>query len=102
MNEIIASILDAEKKAEEIVRSANEKAKTIRANADSDGEKIKNGAVAVFKVHRASSLMDAEKTASAEYDSAFNDGKEKAEELGNGASAKFDAFADEVVKGIVG
>lgn len=102
MNEVIASILDAEKKAEEIVKSAVEKSKTIRENADLDGEKIKNGAVAVFKVHRASSIKDAERAADAEYTAVFNDGKEKAEEVIKTASEKIDDYAEDVVKGIIG
>ncbi|MBO4251397.1 MAG: hypothetical protein J5911_01910 [Clostridia bacterium] len=102
MNEVIASILDAEKKAEEIVKNAAEKAKAIRANADGDGEKIKNGAVAVFKVHRTSSLRDAEKAAEGEYLAVFNEGKTKADEIAESVSTKFDSFADEVVKGITG
>ena len=101
MNEIIASILDAEKKAEEIVKNAAEKSKNIRANADIDGEKIKNGAVAVFKVHRASEIKGAERTAETEYDAVFNNGKLQAEELVKTASEKIDAFAEDVVKEII-
>lgn len=102
MNEVIASILDAEKKAEEIVKNAAEKSKTIRENADADGEKIKNGAVAVFKVHRASMLKDAERTADTEYTAIFNNGKIKAEELIKTASEKIDAFVENVAKEIIG
>ena len=102
MNEIIASILDAEKKAEEIVKNAAEKSKTIRANADIDGEKIKNGAVAVFKVHRASIIKDADCTEETEYDTVFNNGRAQAKEIIKTASAKADAFLEDVVKGIIG
>ena len=102
MNEIIASILDAEKKADEIVKGASEKSKTIRETADVSGEKIKNGAVAVFKVHRASMLKEAERAAEKEYDAVFTSGKSQAEEIVKTASAKIDAYAQDVVKEIIG
>lgn len=102
MNEVIASILDAEKKAEEIVKTAMEKSKAIRETADADGEKIKNGAIAVFKLHRASALKDAEKKAAEEYDAAFENGKAQANAIVNAASEKIDVFAEETIKEITG
>ena len=100
MQEIIASILDAEGKAEEIIKNASEKAKEIKRTADDDGEKIKNGAVAIFKLHRASDLKNAEKKADAEYDKILAQGQAEAEKISESASDSIDRLADEIVKSI--
>lgn len=100
MNEIIASILDAEKKAEEIVKLSVEKSKAIRQSADDDGEKIKNGAIAVFKLNRASALKDAERRATAEYDEIISVGKKDAEKIKQKAADSTEIFADSIVKEI--
>ena len=102
MNEIIASILDAEQKAEEIVKNSTETSKHIQQSADEKGEKIKNGAVAVFKLHRASSIKDAEKLASKEYDAIIDEGKARAEEINKAAADKIDFYAEQIVKDITG
>ena len=100
MQEIIASILDAEGKAEEIIKNASEKSKEIKRTADDDGEKVKNGAVAVFKLHRASDLKNAEKKADAEYDKILAQGQAEAEKISESASDSIDRLADEIVKSI--
>ena len=102
MNEIIASILDAEKKAEEIVKNSTVKSKEIKQSADEEGEKIKNGAVAVFKLHRVSSIKDAEKRALKEYDAIVGNGKTSAEEITNSTADKIDFYAEQIVKDITG
>ena len=101
MNEVIASILDAEKKAEEIVKQSVEKSKRIRQTADEEGEKIKNGSVAVFKLHRASALKDAEKKAAAEYDKITDAGKVDAENIAESSADKIEAIAKQIVKDII-
>ena len=102
MNEIIASILDAEKKAEEIVKNSTEKAKNIKQSADEEGEKIKNGAVAVFKLHRTSALNNAEDSASKKYDEIVADGKKVSDEIVKKAADKIDFYAEQIVKDITG
>ncbi len=102
MIEVIASILDAEKKADEIVKSSVEKSKAVKQTADIDGEKIKNGTVAVFKLHRASALKEAEKRASVEYDKILAEGKTSAEKILSESADKIDYFADKIVKSITG
>ena len=102
MNEIIASILDAEKKAEEIVKNSIDKAKTIRQNADEEGEKIKNGTIAVFKLHRISALRDAEKRAAKEYDDIVESGKDMAKEIADKTAGNIDLYAEGIVKDITG
>ena len=102
MNEIIASILDAEKKAEEIVKNSTETSKHIKQSADEEGEKIKNGAVAVFKLHRASAIKDAEKRAAKEYDAIIDGGAARAEEIKKSAADKIDFYAERIVKDITG
>ena len=100
MQEIIASILEAEKKADDIIKNSAEKSKDIKRTADDDGEKIKNGAIAVFKVHRAAEIKSAEKTADAEYDAILLNGKAEAEKISEKASESVDLFAEEIVKNI--
>ncbi len=100
MNEVIASILDAEKKAEEIVKLSTEKAKTIRISAEEDGEKIKNGAVAVFKLHRAAAIKSAEKRAEEQYAAIIEEGERSAAEIAKQTAAETDYYAEQIVKGI--
>ena len=101
MDEIIASILDAEKKAEEIVRQASEKAKRVKEDADAESEKIKNGAVAVFKLRRTSAVREAEKKADALYEEVVNKGKKDAETVAVTA-ANANKIAEEILKDILG
>lgn len=102
MNEIIASILDAEKKAEEIIKNSVENAKNIKSSADEEGEKIKNGAIAVFKVHRTAALKNAEQRAAQEYDSIVESGRLTAEEIVKSSADKIEIFAEQTVKDITG
>lgn len=102
MQEVIASILDAENKADEILKTATEKSKEIKRTADDDGEKIKSGAIAVFKVHRASELNSAEKKADAEYESILAAGKSEAEKIAASTSKSIDKLAEEIVNKITG
>ena len=102
MNEIIASILDAEKKAEEIVKNSNEKAKGIRQSADEEGEKIKNSAIAVFKLKRNAALAEAEKHAQQEYDDMVVKGKNLSEEIVKNSADMIDDCVENIVKDITG
>lgn len=76
MEEIISSVLQAEQRAEDIIKSAAEKAKVIREQGDKEAENIKNSAVAVAKLSRAKKLREAEKAASAEYDKIMGEQQE--------------------------
>ncbi|MBQ9485815.1 MAG: hypothetical protein IJU83_03150 [Clostridia bacterium] len=101
MNEVIASILEAERKADEIIDQSVIKSDKIRQTADEEGEKIKNSAVAVFKLNRASALKNAEKTASDEYDAIIERGKAQAEEIEKRAADKINSAAEEIVADIL-
>lgn len=101
MNEVIASILDAEKRAEDIVKTASAKARDIKRDADEKGEKIKNSAVAVFKVHRSATVKDAENKADGVYAEIVENGKRVAEELKSVSSSKTDTIAEEIAKSII-
>ncbi|MBP5467313.1 MAG: hypothetical protein J6Y43_07120, partial [Clostridia bacterium] len=74
--------------------------KAVKQNADAEGEKIKNGTVAVFKLHRASALKDAEKQAQAEYDKILEKGKASADKIISDSADKTDYFADKILKSI--
>ena len=102
MQEVIASILDAENKADDILQQTIEKSKEIKRTADDDGEKIKSGAIAVFKVHRAAELNSAEKKAEAEYQLILAEGKNEAEKIAASASKSIDKLAEEIVSKITG
>lgn len=102
MNEVIASILEAEKKADEIIKNSLNKSKKIREDADIQGEKIKNGAVAVFKLRRASVIREAEKKADAVYEETVREGEKAAVAAAHAAEAGADALSEQIVKDILG
>ena len=102
MNEVIASILDAEQKAEEIVKLSLENSKKIKQDADFEADKIKNSAVTVFKIHRSAVLKDAEKKAEELYEKTIEDGKSYAEKIFSDAEKKAEKISDEIVKDIIG
>ena len=52
MNEIISSILEAEKKADEIITSAGLQAKSLVIEAEKKADRIRNDAVNDFKAFR--------------------------------------------------
>ena len=101
MNEIIVSILEAEKRSDEIVKDAQAKARATRSNADENGEKVKNKAVALFKVHRSAVLKDAEKRAAEIYAEKIAEGERLAVELKNRSSGKISIYADKIAKEIL-
>ncbi len=77
MQEVISSILQAEKKAEEILEKATQEAKAQRLSGDAEAEKIRAKAIDSFKAHRVSVLEKAESDAQAEYDKTVKQGKEQ-------------------------
>ena len=101
MNEVIASILQAEETADKITAQAIAKAKQKRVSADADGEKIKNGAIAVFKVKRAAELKKAEEKAEEEYARSLSDGDAVCEDIMTKARNKADEIAGEIAERII-
>lgn len=69
MNEIIASILDAEQKAEEIVAKAASDCRRISLEGAERAAKVKEDAIALLAAEREQSEKDAERGQQAAYDS---------------------------------
>ncbi len=101
MNQLISSILDTEKKAEEIVKDAKTKAKELNLSSNAKAEEIKNKAVIDFKAYRVAELEKAEKTACEKYDEIIMAGNVKAEELIKQARGNSVKVADKIVEGII-
>ena len=102
MNEIIGSILEAEKNADEMVKLAEEKAKSGILEAENKAEEIKKRAISVFKIHSKAVLKKAEEEAETLFNEKIASGKEQAENLGRKASASFDSAAEIIIKEILG
>ena len=101
MQEIISSILQAEKKAEEIIENALSEAKSKKLAGDATAEQIKNSAVENFKANRVSVLSKAEQDAELAYNDAVRKGRE--ESMGKVEQARANLFkaADFIVEKVV-
>jgi len=101
MNEIISSILEAEKKADSLVSEAQTNAKKSVLFADADGEKIKENAIDSFKIARKEALIKAEKDGEELYNKIALSGKEQAEKITALAKGNLEKTADLIVKEII-
>lgn len=101
MNEIISSILEAENKAEEIVKKANEDAKKILLDSENDAEKIRNSAIYVQKVHASSSIKKANEKADEEYNKIILAGQDDAEKIIEVARPKMDEVVNKILEKIL-
>lgn len=101
MNEIISSILEAEKKADEIITSAGLQAKSLVIEAEKKADKIRNDAVSDFKIFRKESVDNADKKADKVYAEEIESGNKKAAEIGESVKGKIDAVSDEIAKKII-
>ena len=102
MKEIISSILSAEAKAEEIVKTAQEQAKQIILDADRSSDEIMETTVSEFKTYRKSEIIKAENLAENKYNEILFLGEKKAEKVSVEARNKVDSVADYVLKEILG
>ncbi len=102
MKEIISSILSAETKAEEIVKTAQDQAKQIILDANKSLDEIMETAVFDFKAHRKNEIIKAEILAGSKYNDRLSLGKKEAEKVSVEAQNKIDAVADYVVREILG
>ena len=101
MDEVISSILEAEKKADSLVVEAQDNAKKAVLAADTEGERIKANAVESFKIHRKAALADAEKRGETEYAKIIARGEKRAKEVEAAARDNIETAADAVVKEIL-
>lgn len=102
MEEIITSILEAEKNADEIVKNAADSAKTILIYAENNADEIREKAVNDFKAHRKAVIAEAEKKAGEAYSLRIKQGEKDAANLIAGVKDDTLKVADEILKSIIG
>ena len=102
MNEIISSILTAEKEAEERIKQADETAKNNTLKAEVDAEKIKETAIENFKAIRKEKILEANNKAEEEYLLKVKEGRVEADRIADNAFKNVDAVANDIVKEILG
>ena len=98
MEEIIQSIMDAEKSAEEMIRTARDQAKAILAQADDRSGEIRDRAKAEIKLRREQALALVERTAEREFAESMAEGEAQGAEIERLAEAKIEAAADLIVR----
>lgn len=83
LNNIIESIMDAERASEKTIQEALEEAKTMNANAVVEAEKIRTETIQKVKEERRMVVMTAEKEAEDSYNEIIALGKKHAEKILN-------------------
>ncbi len=101
MKEIIDSILDAEKKAEQIILEALSSASKITSTCVEQGEKAKTLVALSFSAERKLAILDAEKTAKEKYDETVSKATLEANALKSGAEDKIQNLVDQIVDGLI-
>lgn len=101
MNEIISSILEAEKKADEIITSAGLQSKSLIMEAEKKADRIRNDAVTEFKSFRKESVLLTDKKAEEVYAEEIEKGNKKAFEIKESIEGKTNSVSDEIVKRIL-
>lgn len=101
MNEIISSILSAEQKSDEIIKSSNEKARAIILQGENDAESIRNTAITSTRLKRTKILSDAEKKANLEYEKVVEEGEVEIRKVINEALPKVDKVSDYILSEII-
>lgn len=101
MNDVISSILEAEKKADEMIQKAQADAKALKISSDKKSEEIKETAINDFKSLRAVELDKAEKEALEKYQEIIKLGEKKADKLVENAKVNLLKVADKIVEGFI-
>ena len=101
MNEIINSILEAEKKADEIVKTAQEQSKAIILSSEETAENVRTEAVKSVKEISKKKNAEAEKVALSEYEKVMAEGVKTAEKIKKDAEKKVGQVAGEVFAGLI-
>lgn len=97
MNEMINSILEAEKKAAEIVGDASEKSKAVMIRGEEDAERVKENAVGEFAEERKKTIAEAERKAESIYGDMLDEGESAAYALKVSCKDKIENAADDVI-----
>lgn len=101
MVDTINCIIDAEKKADEIIFKANERAKEILLDGEKQSEQIKNTAIYSVKVSRSAKLKKATEKAEEKYNQKIEEGKVLAQKLYENACPKINNVVNEIVEDIL-
>ncbi len=101
MVDTINCIIDAEKKADEIIFNANERAKGILLDGEKQSEQIRNTSIYSVKVSRSAKIKKAIEKAEEKYNQKIEEGKVFAQELYENASPKIDNVVKEIVEDIL-
>ncbi len=101
MIEIISSILEAEKKADEIVEAATKKAAEITLSGDSAADAIRENAVTSFKIKRKYGLIKAKEQSEKIYADKIEAGKKSAEDFYNSVYVREDEIAERLLRKIL-
>ena len=101
MNEVISSILETEKKSEEMIKNAQIEARSLKLSGDVSAVKIREDAVKNFKSLRVKEIELAEKKASEKYNEIIKNGEERALALVTKSKENLVKVADKIVEGIL-
>ena len=101
INELVNSILQAEAKADEILREANERAAQITASADKRDGEFRAKAEEALREESLSAVQKNENEACALYQRVIKQGEADAERIKSEAKERVDALSDEVVRCIL-
>ena len=101
INELVNSILEAENKAEEITRGANEKAAEITATAEREAAVIMKDAEAAFKIEAARLTEKNDALAEEAYSAEMEKGRAEAAEIKAKGLKKAEKISDDVTRYIV-
>lgn len=102
VDQVIGSILEAEEKADRIVKEASENAKTTMLAAEEAAERKKEETVTSFKTERKNALRLADEEAEKRYRDRLNAGGQEAESLKDAARSRVEKAADDIVGRIIG
>ncbi len=102
MNEIINSILEAEKKSEEILKDASNNVKVISKECVAKSDSIKEEAITSFKLEKKKEIKSAEEKAEKEYNKKIETGVLEADSLINSVRSKIDNIVLDELKEIIG
>ena len=97
MEDILKSVNEAERQADEIKSGAEEKAAQILADAEKQASEILKEGEEKLKIYREEQLKSAHDTAEKEYKKAIADNAEKAEEYANSLMERTKIQVSEVV-----
>lgn len=102
IDQVIGSILEAEEKANSIIKEASETATATMLSAEEAAEQMKEETVTSFKLERKNALTKADEEAERRYQERLAVGKQEATVLKESARSRMEKVAENIVGRIVG